>query len=712
MERTYTKVVSRKILLAFVILVIILVVAAVFVRGSISQKLERMATKSQNFGQEPYQLQDALLLIHEAEDDFQESLLSADSLRSVSYKYRLTKAFNEIDTLLKLQADTTELTGIQINKLEYWRRKKLLLSGRLFTLKHSFDSLLTIYAGFNMAVQTASGNHNSGMQHFTGNIQQHSADTSRKMMAVKKKGLLGRIKYAIINKNNNPSGLIVINENHTKQVIDSVTRTIAEKDRTAYAHKLKELQQHNVQLLSVQKELVSLNVRISNELENIINEIKDIQYKQAAEFKEMAFKSYRETTGLLNRVYLFTLLALLVFSLLLLLFILKLDKSEILLRNEHHRSVALAQQKMDLLLHMSHEIRNPLTSIKGFLHILGQSGLTRRQAEMLSSINLSSEMLLRTLNDTLDAAKIETGEFTMNYASFNPFLILQEVIESMEFSVSKNKLTLHYQFEGNEDAAVSGDHFRLQQVMVNLLSNAIKYTHAGSITVQANLSGTNGQSRLQVDITDTGMGISLAQQENLFSKYYQTDSAKGKTGTGLGLYICKQLVEMQGGKIWVKSHAGKGSTFSFYIPYKTVINDQTTAERPVEDAYARLKGTTILAVDDNSINLLFLNAMLRKWDINFLQAADGREALEILSKQTVSLVLTDIQMPEINGYQLVAAIKALPAPANRVPVIAISGNFTEADNELLFQKGFSGFITKPFAEAALVRKLIDVISNK
>jgi signal transduction histidine kinase len=210
-----------------------------------------------------------------------------------------------------------------------------------------------------------------------------------------------------------------------------------------------------------------LNTHINNELERIVSDVNNINLSIINELKENALKSYRETTGLLNKFYLASLLMVLIFAALLIIFIINLNRAEEYLLRENQRSVAIAQQKMDLLLHMSHEVRNPLTAINGFLYIFSRSNLSARQIDMLGSIRLSSDMLLHTLNDTLDAAKMETNTFKINSDPFNPNTVLKEVVESMEFSATKKQLTLDYQFEGDKEAMILGDSFRLKQVMVN-----------------------------------------------------------------------------------------------------------------------------------------------------------------------------------------------------------------------------------------------------
>ncbi|MGY0035321.1 hybrid sensor histidine kinase/response regulator [Pedobacter sp. NJ-S-72] len=269
------------------------------------------------------------------------------------------------------------------------------------------------------------------------------------------------------------------------------------------------------------------------------------------------------------------------------------------------------------------------------------------------------------------------------------------MIESMEFSATKKKLTISYNFEGNKEAVLLGDSFRLKQIMVNLLSNAIKYTNTGGITVNAKLINVNQETKLEIGITDTGMGISTEQQANLFSKYYQTNSAKGKAGTGLGLYICKQMVELQKGEISVESKAGEGSTFKFYIPYQdSNSTDSTHVKTVTDDPLLLLNGISILAVDDNELNLMFLKMMTSKWNVRFHQASNGIEALAILRKDLVTVVLTDIQMPEMDGYELLSAIRNSDDSINKTPVIVISGNETELENSIVTAKGFSGLVKK------------------
>ncbi|WP_234997902.1 hybrid sensor histidine kinase/response regulator [Mucilaginibacter sp. OK098] len=696
---------ARKILLAFLTFIIVLSITAFFVRNTINKKLASISKLASNVEDDRAKPEHALLLLHESENDFQESLLSASRKKRADYKIKLTQSFNEIDTLLKESADTAHLTSAQGNMVKLWFQKKLKLSDKLYVLKHNFDSLLTVYADFNKEADKNLKESGTNV-----NVNQRSVNSSTdsilKANNAKKKGLLGRIKDAIINKNNSS---VAVKHSNNSQVTDITTQQILTKDKNLYSKKLKELQERNMDLLNKQRELIVVNTRISNELEHIISDVKEINYKMADEFKRVALKNYLETTVLLNKFYLAALSLVLVFAILLILFIIELNKSEQHLWKENERSVAIAQQKMDLLLHMSHEIRNPLTAIKGFLYIFGKSSLSQKQTEMLDSISHSSDMLLRTLNDTLDAAKMESSEFKINNDPFNPDFILKTVIESMEFSATKKGLTIGYNFKGDKEAVLLGDSFRLEQIMTNLLSNAIKYTGTGGVTVNAVLIGA--ENRLQVTVSDTGAGISLEQQAKLFSKYYQTSSSKGKVGTGLGLFICKQLVEMQGGKITAKSSPDAGTTFSFFIPYQKNDSDDIT-KKGTDDPLLLLNGISILAVDDNELNLMFLKMMVDKWNVKFHQATNGKEALDLIAENAITVVLTDIEMPEMDGYELLAEIKKLKKPLNQLPVIMISGAADGTDAKKFLKKGFSGIIGKPFKEAELVEQLVKVLKKQ
>ncbi|QEC79372.1 ATP-binding response regulator [Mucilaginibacter ginsenosidivorax] len=702
MQTTYTKTLARKILFAFLAFAIIFSVTALIVRTSITKKLENISKLANNMGQGNNHPEHILLLLHQAEDDFQASLLNANTKNSNNYKTKLTLAFNELNTLLKANADTSSLNVIQSHKIKSWYQKKLALSNQLFGLKHNFDSLLTVYAAFNIEAgkyaQELSGNANKSIK-----IQ---TDTVRKMTPAAKRSLFRRIKDAINNKDDKEISAIEINHHNNLKQVNAATQKLLARDQKAYANSLKQLQQQNLKLITMQRELIVLNSHISNELERIVNDMKEINYNATNEFRDMSFKNYQETMGLLNNFSLIALFLVLVFATLLILFIIQLNRAELLLHKEIEQSVTIAQQKMDLLLHMSHEVRNPLTAIRGFLYIFGKTNLTQKQADMLESIKHSSDMLLRTLNDTLDAAKMENSEFKIGMEPFNPDDALKTVVESMEFGATKKGLTLDYHFKGDKGAILQGDSLRLKQIVVNLLSNAIKFTKEGGIRVMAEL--VSPENKLMVDVRDTGDGISPDQQANLFSKYYQTSSSNGKAGTGLGLFICKQLIKLQDGHITVNSKPGAGTTFSFTIPYEKS-NNTAVVKPDTLDPALLLNGITILAVDDNELDLMSLKMMLARWNVNFLQAGNAKQALEIIGKNDVNVVLAAVPALDTDIAELLTAIQK-PNPSSKLPVIAISEVMTDAEKYL--KMGFADIIEKSVVDTQLVDTVVKALKPK
>ena len=236
----------------------------------------------------------------------------------------------------------------------------------------------------------------------------------------------------------------------------------------------------------------------------------------------------------------------------------------------------------------------------------------------------------------------------------------------MSFSAAKKKLELTYNFSGDKETIVSGDGFRLKQIMVNLLGNAIKFTKTGSVKVNADVAVKDGKTWLNVEVADTGTGISAEQQNNLFSKYYQTSSAIGKAGTGLGLYICRQLVQLQNGHISVKSVQGQGSTFSFSIPYQELTSGvRTVSIQSVDKPLSLINGLKILAVDSNELNLMFMKVMTSQWNIRFFEASTGAGALAIIEKESVDIIITDIKLPDMDAYTLISACLLYTSPSPR-----------------------------------------------
>ncbi|WP_029280553.1 helix-turn-helix transcriptional regulator [Pedobacter borealis] len=342
MNISYTWGLARKILVVFLMITIVSAIVAFVVRNRITQKLEELTKLTNHADLNQSKPEQVLLLLQHAENDFQESLLNIKSKKKVDYRTKLVMAFNQIDTLLKENIDTARLTVGQRNKVRGWYLKKVKLSNELLVLKHNFDSLLTLYSGFSGALNENINKfdiaHNSH-----GDVDDNTS-TVKKIGGEQKKGLFGRIKDAITNKKGN--SIIEINQVKYRNRIDSTAHKILVQDKNAYVTKLHQLQQENVRVFSMQRNLIALNTSINNELKHIIDELKEINYSIVDEFKRMAFKNYQEATALLNEFYLAALFLVLLFAILLIIFIVRLNEAERLLRKKNSLMVTTAQQKI------------------------------------------------------------------------------------------------------------------------------------------------------------------------------------------------------------------------------------------------------------------------------------------------------------------------------------------------------------------------------
>lgn len=704
----------QQLLISFFLLIAILTTVALFTRHIINKKLQSLLYIIEN-NHPVKEASNALLLLHQAENDFQLAVFSYNASKLALYKQELQQAFIKIDSIRNEQADTSLFSNSQQKaSIQALYRKKIYLSDQIFALKIQFDSMLVA------ADRIANSNAKNSLDSFS-RVRQRlfppvrdSAVHSTATVVVKKRGFLKRVKDVFSKR---ADTLQKTEVNWVNQVnryyADSLAYERAHSVSNFYERSLNALRKRQKEISAYQQNLLNANQQIMDRLKQLVNDLQALAEQIAADVKNTALHEYHSSAAILDFTGVFSLVLVLFFSVLLIWYTARIHAAERQLRHEHEVATSLAQHKTDLLATMSHEIRNPLNSVIGFLKELKTSGLTPQQAEMMDSIQLSSDMLLATVNDVLDMTKLESGEFQLHKEQFNPYNTLRLTTEAMRFSSNDKKLALTYSFTGNQQANVIGDTFRLKQILVNLLSNAIKFTSEGSVSVQASLKPEKDKLLLQVTVTDTGSGISKAQQARLFSKYYQASSSGNTAGSGLGLYICRKLVQLQKGSITVNSTPGKGSSFSFTIPYQPVstrLSSATVANTPVNISV--FAGKKILIADDYELNLKLINIMTQHWEITRLQAKDGKEAFSIFQEQTVDLVLTDLEMPRMNGWELVKAIRESDGPKANVPVVLITA-YKYGSEELaeLQAAGFTDYIVKPFNEAQLAQKLFAALQQ-
>jgi PAS domain S-box-containing protein len=358
---------------------------------------------------------------------------------------------------------------------------------------------------------------------------------------------------------------------------------------------------------------------------------------------------------------------------------------------------------------MSHEIRTPLNEVIGITNLLLQGNPGEDQIDYLKTLKFSGNHLLTLVNDVLDYNKIESGKIAFEKTQFNFGDFLDDIMRSYSFRSKTKNLSFEIIKSNDLPAEVIGDPIRLNQILSNLLSNALKFTNTGGITLTVKeLARTNNQSNLEFVVSDTGIGIPKDKHQIIFERFTQasTDTTRKFGGTGLGLTICKRLIELQGGTISLESEPGKGSSFRFDISINVSDNDPRTQNAEMPDEYIGLEGKNILVAEDNKINYFVVNKFLVGWGASVTHAEDGQSVLDLLENEDFDLILMDLHMPGMDGIEAIRIIRKSEDPKIRnIPIVALTAAImfdSKFENEDL---NVNGYILKPFKPRDLFEQI-------
>lgn len=394
-----------------------------------------------------------------------------------------------------------------------------------------------------------------------------------------------------------------------------------------------------------------------------------------------------------------------------------LDCRDISQRKKDAAELMRAQKaKEQFLANISHEIRTPINGIAGMASLLSQNPTKEEQRTYLSAIKSAADNLKVIINDILDLASIESGKLQLEKIGFNLNDLLHSLIDAYGVQSAEKGVKLSYTLAEDANKVFIGDPVRLNQILINLISNAIKFTHTGTIHVSVKTEKVKGETyRLRFDITDTGIGIPKSKLQTIFESFSQADASVTRKygGTGLGLTIVKQLIELQKGSIRVISEENTGSTFTFVISYqlgKTEFFDETKLAKPKYNN--QLKNASVLLVEDNDINRLYASSILKMWGCHYESAENGVVALEKIRNNSFDVILMDIQMPVMDGFETTKAIRKGDPLKNNVPIIALTANATQKDFEKCIAAGMNDCITKPFTQDDLLKTLTKYLGKK
>jgi signal transduction histidine kinase/DNA-binding response OmpR family regulator len=382
------------------------------------------------------------------------------------------------------------------------------------------------------------------------------------------------------------------------------------------------------------------------------------------------------------------------------------------LKNAQRKAEASERAKAAFLANMSHEIRTPMNAILGFTEILAGLVTDRQQQEYLRAVQSSGKSLLRLINDILDLSKVEAGKLELVYGAVNPRELFTEMEQIFSQKIAEKNLKLIIDIGPGLPPALLLDEVRLRQILVNLIGNAIKFTDQGHIRLSArSLYPEADHSTLDLvfEVEDTGMGIAKQQQEKVFGAFEQQSgqSLDKYGGTGLGLAITKRLVEIMGGEIHLGSTPGQGSTFHVTLKRVRVasVAELATHAVPAIDAdTVSFSAATLLVVDDIAVNRSLIRGYLAQYGFGILEAANGQEAIEITRARQPDLILMDMRMPVLNGYEATRKIKQQPE-IRQIPVIALTASAMAQDAKEI--TGLcDGYLRKPVSKPDLVAELI------
>lgn len=491
--------------------------------------------------------------------------------------------------------------------------------------------------------------------------------------------------------------------------IDTISSMITGIQHKVFQTRQKETEMLNTRISSLRVIGSGLSQRVNQLLENIEHD-----EQEAARTKLMQEEEIRkEAAETMAKIAIAAFVLVLVFSIVI---------ARDITRNNHYRrelekaksyaeNLLVAREK--LMLTITHDIKAPAGSIIGYIDLLIRLVNDRRQQFYLSNMKSSAQHLLALVTSLLDYHRLEAGKMDLHPVAFNPHELLRDIYNSFLPLAEKKQLQLDFKEKLPEALTLEGDPFRIRQIVENLLSNALKFTAAGGITLRAEYHG----NQFVFSVSDTGCGMTASEQERIFKEFTRLSSAQGQEGFGLGLSITRKLVELLLGRIDIESAPGKGSTFKVSMPLPSISPKPAPGSKESAITLPKIH-LRIAIIDDDRIQMHLTEAMLHNaaeevkgFKVETVCCEQPEELIEQLKSRTFDLVFTDIQMPAMNGFELLHHLRNQDfAQAQSIPVIAITARGDMNENDFL-QKGFAGMLQKPFNQSELKKVVKNALTH-
>lgn len=467
----------------------------------------------------------------------------------------------------------------------------------------------------------------------------------------------------------------------------------------------KQERKYRVALKSKENELLANEIKLNNRLRSLLStletEEREKTLKQVSNWQE----TVEETSKTIALIGAVSLMVILIFVFLVIRDVSRSQKYRKQLENAKVYAESLLKSREQIMNTVTHDLRSPLNTVVGYTGLLEKTALNKSQNRYLKQLKKSSNYLLHLVNDLLDLSKLEAGKMSIEELTFNPKNLIEETVENAIPPEKPETVSVSVNISDELDQPVVTDPFRLKQILTNLVSNACKFTSKGRIEVNAFLEKEN---ILCIEVKDTGIGISKEQREKVFEEFSQEDHTIEKKygGSGLGLAISKKLTLLLHGEITLESEPGTGSTFTIRIPVK--ISEKVNVEKPPAlENTINFKEISVLLVDDEPSQLGLLTELIKAHGMSYRTAANGKEALQKLEDKKADLVLTDIQMPEMDGFELLRSIQN-DQDLKHIPIIALSGQ-SHIPSEDYLKKGFSGNLLKPYSSEKLLQLIGSIL---